>query len=103
VCACASIHTRDIPTHINQQPSRKQPSFINHQLSIIQHPLINNHPSAPIKHQPTSLQAADVGGVAGGEKYIRNGIIYKFAVDDAGLYGGTEYAQKVRSGIRAFM
>lgn len=38
-----------------------------------------------------------VGGVAGGEKYVYepDRIFFKFAVDDRGIYGGTEYIMKV--------
>ena len=34
------------------------------------------------------------GGIAGGEKYYKNGILYKFARDIHGLYGGDELAAK---------
>ena len=33
------------------------------------------------------VQPADVGGVAGGEKYIKDGILFKFACDWKNLYG----------------
>jgi hypothetical protein len=33
-----------------------------------------------------------VGGQAGGEKYIVQGIFFKFALDLFGIYGGDEYA-----------
>lgn len=36
----------------------------------------------------------DLGGFAGGEKYITQGILFKFASDKYGLYGGDEYAMK---------
>jgi hypothetical protein len=32
----------------------------------------------------------DKGGVAGGTKFSHNGIIFKFAVDESGLYGGND-------------
>ncbi|PRP85823.1 hypothetical protein PROFUN_06015 [Planoprotostelium fungivorum] len=35
-----------------------------------------------------------VGGYAGGEKYIAQGILFKFAVDRHGIYGGDEYSAK---------
>lgn len=34
------------------------------------------------------------GGIAGGEKYYSDGILYKFARDVRGLYGGHEWAGK---------
>jgi hypothetical protein len=38
--------------------------------------------------------AAAVGGHAGGEKYVRDGIFLKLARDSAGLYGGDSFAAK---------
>lgn len=35
-----------------------------------------------------------VGGYAGGEKYLVDGIFFKFAVDNRGLYGDDEHAMK---------
>ena len=40
------------------------------------------------------LTAVDAGGVAGGEKFIHNGVFFKFARDWKGLYGGDEFAMK---------
>lgn len=37
-----------------------------------------------------SIKPAAVGGVAGGLKYIHEGILLKFAADDAGIYGGSK-------------
>ena len=31
-----------------------------------------------------------LGGIAGGEKFIVHGILFKFAIDSSGLYGGSE-------------
>jgi hypothetical protein len=49
--------------------------------------------------QPISLSEAKktikpvaAGGQAGGEKYIVQGIFFKFALDIFGIYGGDEYA-----------
>jgi hypothetical protein len=36
----------------------------------------------------------NVGGIAGGEKYLVNNIFFKFALDIYHLYGGTEFAMK---------
>jgi len=36
----------------------------------------------------------NIGGNAGGEKYIYNGILFKFATDWKKIYGGDEYAMK---------
>ena len=36
-----------------------------------------------------------VGGIVGGDKYVAHGILFKFAVDSQGLYGGDEHAAKV--------
>lgn len=41
-----------------------------------------------------TIQPKDAGGVAGGEKYIEEGIFFKFAKDSLGLYGGDEFAAK---------
>jgi hypothetical protein len=35
-----------------------------------------------------TLKPVSVGGVAGGEKYIVSGILFKFAIDHYGLYAG---------------
>lgn len=45
-----------------------------------------------LPEQSKTIKAVDVGGVAGGTKYIHNGIFLKFAVDSAGIYGGTHRA-----------
>eukprot|EP00939_MAST-03C_sp_MAST-3C-sp1_P002440 g2440.t1 len=38
--------------------------------------------------------ATEVGGVAGGEKYIAHGILFKYAVDSKGIYGTDTFAAK---------
>lgn len=45
------------------------------------------------------IKAQNVGGVAGGEKYIHEGIFFKFAVDDHGLYGDVERAMKTAGAL----
>ena len=39
--------------------------------------------------KPTAL-----GGIAGGQKFIVQDILFKFAVDFEGLYGGDEFSMK---------
>lgn len=41
-----------------------------------------------------TIQPADVGGIAGGTKYVHNQMFFKFAVDSHNLYGGVEWAAK---------
>jgi hypothetical protein len=38
-----------------------------------------------------TINPVSVGGVAGGEKYIYHGILYKFAVDWLRIYGADQY------------
>eukprot|EP00727_Mastigamoeba_balamuthi_P010015 m51a1_g5636 hypothetical protein (858) ;mRNA; r:832057-834976 len=45
-------------------------------------------------HAPRTLLPIEAGGAAGGQKYLVEGIFFKFAVDVHGLYGGDEYAMK---------
>lgn len=46
-------------------------------------------------HLPNkSIKPVSIGGIAGGEKYIVQGILFKFAIDIQGIYGGEENAQK---------
>ncbi len=42
-----------------------------------------------------TIKPIAVGGQAGGEKYIVQGIFFKFATDIFGIYGGDEYAMCV--------
>lgn len=41
-----------------------------------------------------SIKPVSIGGIAGGEKYIVQNILFKFALDLQGIYGGDENAQK---------
>lgn len=53
-----------------------------------------------------TIKPSSVGGIAGGEKYIAQGILFKFAVDLEGLYKSDENAMKAAShdlkGLMAF-
>jgi hypothetical protein len=53
-----------------------------------------------------TIKPTSVGGIAGGEKYIVQGILFKFAVDLEGLYKSDENAMKAAShdlkGLMAF-
>lgn len=53
-----------------------------------------------------SIKPANVGGIAGGEKYVVKGIFFKFAIDAFGVYGGDEFAQKAAghelAGLKAY-
>lgn len=42
-----------------------------------------------------TIKPVAAGGQAGGEKYIVQGIFFKFALDIFGIYGGDEYAMYV--------
>ena len=60
------------------------------------------------EHQLPSSQKtfrpASMGGIAGGEKYVVQGILFKFSVDHGQLYGGDEAAMKSASHeIRSLM
>jgi hypothetical protein len=41
-----------------------------------------------------TIKPVNVGGIAGGQKYVVSGILFKFAIDNHGLYGGDENAMK---------
>lgn len=41
-----------------------------------------------------SIKPASVGGVAGGQKFVYEGIFFKFPTDDVGLYGNLENAMR---------
>jgi hypothetical protein len=41
-----------------------------------------------------SIRPFNAGGIAGGTKFLVNGIFFKVASDDHGLYGSYQYAQK---------
>lgn len=47
--------------------------------------------------EKTIKAVKSVGGNAGGEKYLFNGILFKFAVDWKGIYSGDEFAMKAAS------
>eukprot|EP01087_Luapelamoeba_hula_P009869 TRINITY_DN2581_c1_g2_i1.p1 TRINITY_DN2581_c1_g2~~TRINITY_DN2581_c1_g2_i1.p1 ORF type:complete len:1535 (+),score=206.50 TRINITY_DN2581_c1_g2_i1:470-4606(+) len=47
--------------------------------------------SLPLKNK--TILPVQVGGVAGGDKYISHGILFKFSIDK-GYYGGDEFAMK---------
>lgn len=40
------------------------------------------------------IPATKLGGVAGGEKFVSHGILFKFAIDSRGFYNGDEFAMK---------
>jgi hypothetical protein len=44
-----------------------------------------------------TIRPVDIGGQAGGEKYLAQGILFKFATDWHQLYGGDEFAMKAAS------
>ena len=44
-----------------------------------------------------TIKPCDIGGVAGGLKFICQGILFKFAIDYTGLYGGDENSMKTAS------
>lgn len=41
-----------------------------------------------------TIKPVSIGGAAGGEKYLVNGILFKFALDFNKIYGGDENAAK---------
>jgi len=50
----------------------------------------------PAEHK-TIKPSADLGGIAGGEKYIVHNIIFKFCTDHVGLFGSDHTSQKLAS------
>lgn len=42
----------------------------------------------------THSRAAQIGGLAGGEKFISENILFKLAIDRYTIYGGDEFAKK---------
>ena len=54
-----------------------------------------------------TIKPIDIGGEAGGEKYIHQNIFFKFAIDVHQFYGGHELAAKAAShelkGLRAYI
>jgi hypothetical protein len=43
---------------------------------------------------PRTIPPVDAGGLAGGLKYLKDGIFFKFAVDNNAIYGGDHLAMK---------
>jgi hypothetical protein len=48
-----------------------------------------------------SIKPADLGGVAGGLKYVAHNIYFKFALDVHNIFGTDENAQKVAGMFRS--
>eukprot|EP01119_Soliformovum_irregulare_P025748 TRINITY_DN9620_c0_g1_i3.p1 TRINITY_DN9620_c0_g1~~TRINITY_DN9620_c0_g1_i3.p1 ORF type:complete len:666 (+),score=209.19 TRINITY_DN9620_c0_g1_i3:3-2000(+) len=48
----------------------------------------------PMDRKTIVPRTSSVGGVAGGAKYIEQGIFFKFPVDEKNLYGGDEFSMK---------
>lgn len=52
------------------------------------------------------IKPRNMGGIAGGEKYLEEGIFFKFAIDAYNVYGGDKFAMKAAAhelqGIKAF-
>jgi hypothetical protein len=79
--------------------SREQPSVkigdLVHQFTVIAEVLaqiiVDELPQPDAKKL---IPPVNLGGVAGGAKYISHGILFKFAIDSAQLYGGDEFAMK---------
>eukprot|EP00029_Vermamoeba_vermiformis_P008257 TRINITY_DN3807_c0_g1_i2.p1 TRINITY_DN3807_c0_g1~~TRINITY_DN3807_c0_g1_i2.p1 ORF type:complete len:963 (+),score=137.13 TRINITY_DN3807_c0_g1_i2:44-2932(+) len=44
-----------------------------------------------------TIKPIDIGGVAGGEKYLHGGVFFKFAVDTHNIYGSDAFALKAAS------
>jgi hypothetical protein len=49
-----------------------------------------------LPNEKKSIAPKDFGGIAGGSKFLENGIFIKFASDLFGIYGGESLAMKVR-------
>jgi Clustered mitochondria len=66
-------------------------SFVSAATEICKQIVLESHlPVGQRTHTPVNA-----GGVAGGTKYLVNGIFFKFAADSFGLYGGShDFAQK---------
>ena len=54
-----------------------------------------------------TIPSVDVGGIAGGQKFLSHHIFFKFVTDDEGLYGSEDAAMKAAGhelkGSRAFL
>ena len=46
-----------------------------------------------------TIKPLNLGGVAGGDKYVVHNVLYKFAVDSAGLFGGNNLAAAKVGGL----
>lgn len=89
--------SRQLATHL-----RESFYFTSLRLSGHPHPLshlthINSPHRSASTHPAHHLAHLLSGGVAGGTKFIVQGILFKFALDDHGIYGGDENAQKAAS------
>lgn len=49
-----------------------------------------------VSHPPQlkTIKPLNIGGIAGGEKYIHENIFFKFSIDMHGIYGGDEWSRK---------
>lgn len=47
-----------------------------------------------LPNEEKTIAVANVGGIAGGDKYIKNGIMFKYAVDSKNIYGSDAFAAK---------
>jgi hypothetical protein len=86
-----SYHLRSLS---REQPSVKIGDLV-HQFTVIAEVLaqiiVDELPQPDAKKL---IPPVNLGGVAGGAKYISHGILFKFAIDSAQLYGGDEFAMK---------
>eukprot|EP00698_Gefionella_okellyi_P008753 TRINITY_DN2189_c0_g1_i3.p1 TRINITY_DN2189_c0_g1~~TRINITY_DN2189_c0_g1_i3.p1 ORF type:complete len:714 (-),score=144.48 TRINITY_DN2189_c0_g1_i3:1496-3637(-) len=61
---------------------------------------------ANIPNETRRIPSVDLGGIAGGAKFLHDGMIFKFAADFQGIFGGDEFAMKAAShelkGVIAF-
>ena len=55
--------------------------------------LIISEAETPVKHK--TIPPTQIGGLAGGDKYLVNNILFKFAVDSHNFFGSDEAAHKV--------
>ncbi|PRP82048.1 hypothetical protein PROFUN_03738 [Planoprotostelium fungivorum] len=63
--------------------------------SILYGKIIINEETLSIDQK--TIKPISIGGQAGGEKYVHAGILYKFAKDWKGIYGGDEFCMKSAS------
>lgn len=50
---------------------------------------------ASLPNERKTVKSVDVGGVAGGEKFLSHNLFVKRVMDDSGLYGGLEVRRTV--------